>query len=95
VHGPLFDNAHVGGLELDYPDLVLASALGGFVAGQRGQWHAAALVTLLAAASLLLTPVNTMFPATLPAALTFIALRAIGLPRRLEVASLAPQPASP
>src|SRR5690242_2485360 len=94
VHGPLFDSAHVGGLQLDYPDLVLASALGGFVAGQRGQWHAAALVTLLAAASLLLTPVNTMFPATLPAAVTFIALRALGLPRRPERASLAPQPAA-
>lgn len=93
VHGPLFDNAHVGGLQLDYPDLVLASALGGFVAGQRGQWQAAALVTLLAAASLLLTPVNTMFPATLPAAVTFIALRSLGFPRSPEVTPLAPQPA--
>jgi hypothetical protein len=95
VHGPLFDNAHVGGLQLDYPDLLLASALGGFVAGQRGQWQAAALMTLLAAASLLLTPVNTMFPATLPAAVTFIAMRSVWLPRRPEVTPLAPQPAAP
>jgi hypothetical protein len=94
VHGPLFDSAHVGGLHVDYPDLVLAAALGGFVAGQRGQWHAAALVTVLAAASLLLTPVNTMFPATLPAAVTLIALRSVGLPRRPEVNALAPQPAA-
>ena len=95
VHGPLFDQAHIGGIVLDYPDLVLAAVLGGFVAGQRGQWHAAALVTVLAAASLLLTPVNTMFPATIPAAVTLIALRTIGLPRRPGVTALAPQPAAP
>jgi hypothetical protein len=95
VHGPLFDQAHIGGIFLDYPDLVLAALLGGFVAGQRGQWHAAALVTVLAAASLLLTPVNTMFPATVPAAVTLIALRTIGLPRRPAGKALAPQPATP
>ena len=95
VHGPLFDDAHVGGLSVDYPDLVLTAALGGFVAGQRGQWQAAALVTVLAAASMLLTPVNTMFPATIPAGVTLIALRSVGLPRRPEVTRLAPQPAAP
>jgi hypothetical protein len=95
LHGPLFDDAHVGGLSVDYPDLVLTAALGGFVAGQRGQWQAAALVTLLAGASLLLMPVNSMFPATLPAAVTLIALRFVGLPRRREVTGLAPRPAAP
>ena len=68
------DQAHIGGIYVDYPDLVLSALLGGFVAGQRGQWQAAALVTVLTAASLLLMPVNTMFPATLPAAVTLIAL---------------------
>jgi hypothetical protein len=95
VHGPLFDDAHVGGLSVDYPDLVLAAALGGFVAGQRGQLRAAALVTVLAGASTLLTPVNTMFPATIPAAVTLIALRSMGLPRRLDVNPLAPPTSAP
>ena len=95
VHGPVFDRAHVGGLALDYPDLVLAAALGGFVAGQRGQLRAAALVTLLAAVSILLTPVNTMFPATIPAAVTLLALRSMGLPRRPEGTPLAPPAAAP
>jgi hypothetical protein len=67
---------------------VLAALLGAFVAGQREQWHAAALVTLLAAVSMVFTPVNTMFPATLPAAVTLIALRALSLRRRPAVAAL-------
>ncbi|MGZ4195950.1 MAG: hypothetical protein ACXVFQ_06240 [Solirubrobacteraceae bacterium] len=95
VHGPVFDSAHVGGLELDYPDLMLAAALGGFVAGQRGQLRAAALVSVLAAVSIFLTPVNTMFPATIPAAVTMVALRSMGLPRRPEVRALAPPAAAP
>jgi hypothetical protein len=95
LHGPVFDQAHIGGIYVDYPDLVLAAALGGFFAGQHGQWHAAALVTVLAAASFLLTPVNSMFPATIPTAVTLIALRIIGLPRRPAVSALAQQPAAP
>ena len=93
VHGPLFDQAHVGGIVVDYPDLVIAALLGAFVAGRPEQWHAAALVTLLAAASMLFTPVNTMFPATLPAAVTLIALRALSLRRRSAVAALVSQSA--
>jgi hypothetical protein len=95
VHGPLFDDAHVGGLSVDYPDLVLAAALGGFVAGQRGQLRAAALVTVLAGVSIFLMPVNSMFPATIPAAVTLIALRSMGLPRRPEVNPLASPAAAP
>jgi hypothetical protein len=95
VHGPLFDDAHVGGLSLDYPDLVLAAALGGFVAGQRGQLRAAALVTVLAGVSIFLTPVNSMFPATIPAAVTLVALRSMGLPRCPEANPLAPPAAAP
>jgi hypothetical protein len=95
VHGPMFDQAHIGPVVVDYPDLVLASVLGGFMAGQRGQWYAAALVTVLVAATLFLTPADTLFPATVPAALTLLALRALGLPRRSKVTQLGPQPASP
>jgi len=66
-----------------------------YPAGQHGQWHAAALVTVLAGASLLLTPVNTMFPATIPTAVTLIAVRAFDLRRRPAVAAPATQPATP
>lgn len=83
VPGPVFDNAHVGRVVLDYPDLVLAAALGGFVSGQKGQLCAAALVTVLAAASLVLAPPHAVWPATIPVAATVIALRTVGLPRRL------------
>lgn len=92
-HGPLFDQAHIGGIVVDYPDLVLAALLGSFVAGQRQQWHAAALVTVLAAASMVVTPVNTMFPATIPAAVTLIALRTLSFLRRPAVAALRSQSA--
>lgn len=95
VHLPLFDQAHIGGIVVDYPDLVLAALLGGFVAGEREQWHAAALVTLLAAASMMFTPVNMMFPATIPAAVTLIALRALGRRRSSAGTALAPEPATP
>jgi hypothetical protein len=56
-------------------------------------FYASALVTLLAAASMVFTPVNTMFPATLPAAVTLIALRALSLRRRSAVAALVSQSA--
>jgi hypothetical protein len=38
---------------------------------------------------MVLTPINTMFPATLPAAVTLIALRALNLRRRPAVTALA------
>ncbi len=92
VPGPLFDQAQVGRVAIDYPDLVLAAALGGFLAGQRGQRYAAALVTVLAAASLLVAPSHAVWPATVPVAVTMIALRALGRPRRLEPGGLVPEP---
>lgn len=88
--GPVLDHAHVGRVVLDYPDLVLAAVLGGFVAGQRGQLCAAALVTVLAAASLVLAPAHTMWPATVPVAMTLLALRTVGLPRVIDVRPLLP-----
>ena len=84
VPGPLFDHARVGRTVLDYPDLVLAALLGAFVAGQRGQRAAAALVTVLAAALLALAPAHTMWPATVPAAMTLLALRTLGFPRGVK-----------
>jgi hypothetical protein len=94
LHAPLFDHAQIGPIALDYPDLVLAAVLGGFLAGKPGQRRAAVLVSLLAAACLILAPANTVWPATAPVAMTLLALRTLGLPRHTEVSSpLASQPA--
>jgi len=71
---------------------VLASVLGGFVPGQRGQRCAAALMTVLAATSLVLAPAQGMWPATVAVAMTLIALRTLGLPRRREAEPLVPEP---
>jgi hypothetical protein len=84
IPGPVLDQAQLGPTALGYPDLVLAAALGGFVAGQRGQHWAAVLVTVLAATSLVLAPANTVWPATVPVAATVVALRAARLPRRIK-----------
>lgn len=92
---PAFDHAQVGRVVLDYPDLVLAAALGCFFAGQRGQLRAAALLTGLAAISLIIAPPHAVWPATVPVAITLIALRTVGLPRAAELTSLLPEPATP
>ncbi len=91
VPGPLFDHARVGRMVLDYPDLVLAALLGAYLAGQPCQRSAAVLVTVLAGAFLVLAPAHTMWPATVPAAMTLIALRTLGLPRAVK--PLVPEPA--
>ena len=93
VPGPLLDRAQIGPISLDYPDLVLAAVLGGFLAGQRGQRRAAALVSLFAAISLVLAPPNTMWPATVPAAITLILLFTMTRGRGAEVAPAPRQPA--
>ena len=93
VPGPLLDRAQIGPISLDYPDLVLAAVLGGFLAGQRGQRRAAALVSLFAAISLVLAPPNTIWPATVPAAITLILLFTMARPGRAEVGPAAHQPA--
>jgi hypothetical protein len=94
LHGPLIGHAQLGRVALDYPDLVLPAVLGAFLAGQQGQWCAAALVTVLAASCLLLAPPHSVWPATVPVAMTLIGLRVAGLPRRLEVTPLVPGPAT-
>ena len=91
IPGPVFDHAHIGRVVLDYPDLVLPAVLGGFLAGQRGQFRAALLVTVLAAVSLVVAPPHTMWPATVPVAATLLALRTFGLPRVADVTSLVPE----
>jgi hypothetical protein len=94
IPGPAFDHAQLGRVALGYPDLVLAAVLGAFLAGQPGQRRAAVLVTVLAAASLVLAPPNTVWPATVPVAATLIALRAVRVPRRLQRKAPVPEPAT-
>ena len=78
VHGPVFSQADIGRVTTDYPDLVLAAVLGGFLAGRHRQLLAAVLVTVLGAAyGLLLLPIAHLLPATVPIALTLLMLESV------------------
>lgn len=79
-HMAVFDSIRIGQLTLDYPDLVLAATLGAFLADQRGRHGGAVLVAALTAGCFLLTPRGGIWPATVPLALTLLALRAARLP---------------
>jgi hypothetical protein len=72
VHLPTFDQAAFGPIATDYPDLVLAGVLGGFLAGQRYQGRAAMLLIALAAGSGMLLPVVGWLPATVPVTVAFV-----------------------
>lgn len=72
LHGRAFDQAIFGSVTIDYPDLVLAGALGGFVAGEPLQRRAAVGVTVLAATSAMLLAVMRIVPETVPTALIFV-----------------------
>jgi hypothetical protein len=75
VHGPVLSQAGIGRFTTDYPDLVLAAVLGGFLAGRHRQLLAAVLVTAIGAAyGLLLLPSAHLLPATVPIALTLLLL---------------------
>jgi hypothetical protein len=67
-HSPLpeFHRAQLGSMNRDYPDLVLAAALGTVLAGHVRQRAAAVLVTVLASANGLLFLVADILPATVP-----------------------------
>jgi hypothetical protein len=69
--GPHFDRAAVGWITVDFPDLVLAGVLGGFVAGRPEQRRAALTLALLATMTDMLVPIVGFVPATVPVALTF------------------------
>jgi hypothetical protein len=98
VHGPVFSQADIGRVTTDYPDLVLAAVLGGFLAGRHRQLLAAALVTVLGAAyGLLLLPIAHLLPATVPIALTLLMLESVDARRaanRERTAALASVPQS-
>lgn len=99
VSGPTFDQAQVGAVSADYPDLFLAAMVGGVLAGTARQRRAAVLVTTLAAAYGLLFLVVDIMPATVPLLLAFLlagarpeSWRRLLEPLRRAAAGLAPPP---
>jgi hypothetical protein len=73
-NGPAFDQAAIGPVSLDYPDLVLAAMLGVLLSPRPGvQRRAAAVVTILAAGNGLLALLfAARLPAMIPVLLTLI-----------------------
>ena len=72
-HGrPPFDHAAIGTASTDFPDLVLASVLGGVLAGEPDQRRGAVLLATLAGLYGLLLAVADVLPATVPIALTYL-----------------------
>ncbi|MBV8991949.1 MAG: hypothetical protein JO372_25610 [Solirubrobacterales bacterium] len=88
VHGPVFDQAGVGRVSTDYPDLVLAAMLGLLQAERHHQWAAAVLVAIIAAAFGMLLPIGSGLPATVPIAFTFILLGGARLAQRRRVLAI-------
>ncbi len=90
IHGPVLNEAGIGSISTDYPDLLLAAMMGGTVAGHTIQWRAAVLVATLAASYGMLLPVVDPLPATVPIALAYLLLRWRRLPQRWQMAPPAP-----
>jgi hypothetical protein len=86
IRAPAFDRASIGPITIDYPDLVLASLLGGFAARDGTQRRAAVLVTTLAAGYGMVLPLTDTLPATVPIGLVFILLRWRQRPRQSRAA---------
>jgi hypothetical protein len=90
VHGPIYSQVDIGRVSTDYPDLVLAAVMGGFLAGRHRQLLAAVLVTALGAAyGLLLLPISHLLPATVPIGLALILLESSAARRTTSRASRA------
>jgi hypothetical protein len=89
VHAPAFDQASLGPIATDYPDLVLAALLGALLAGHQYQGRAAVLVTALAGGSGMFLPLVGWLPATVPVTVGFILyfLERIAVPRRAPARS--------
>jgi hypothetical protein len=73
-HGPRFTGARLGGTTIGYPDLFLAALLGSALAGRRAQAWAAGLLTLLAVSYDSMLSPGRLLPATVPIALTLLAV---------------------
>lgn len=72
IHAPALNQARIGPITTDYPDLILAAILGSSLGGGQLQRRAAVLVAVLVAAFGLLLPVLGALPATVPLALAFV-----------------------
>jgi hypothetical protein len=93
IHAPALNQAHIGPITTDYPDLILAAVLGSSLGGRRLQRWAAALVAVLVAAYGLLLPVLGALPATVPIAVAFLMISGWRRrPRRPQCPRLAPTP---
>lgn len=73
-HGPRFTGARLGGTTIGYPDLFLAALLGCALAGRRSQLWAAGLLTAMAVAYDSMLAPGRLLPATVPIALTLVAV---------------------
>jgi hypothetical protein len=78
-HSPLpeFHRAQLGSMNRDYPDLVLAAALGTALAGNPRQPTAAVLVALLASANGLFLLIADILPATVPLGVAALVVAAL------------------
>ncbi|HZE04148.1 MAG TPA: hypothetical protein VE127_02925 [Solirubrobacteraceae bacterium] len=74
--GPHFTGARVGGTTIGYPDLFLAALLGTSLAGRRAQWAGGLLLAVLVVAYDSLLSPGVLLPATVPIAITMIAILA-------------------
>lgn len=96
-HGPRFTGARIGATTIGYPDLFLAALLGASLAGQRAQkWAAGLLVVMAVAYDSMLVP-GLLLPATVPIALTLVAVGVVRYHRHRarRAGSAAPAPATP
>ena len=84
---PAFHRAELGSVAKDYPDLVLAAVLGGFVAGRPIQRRAAALVAILASAYSGLLVFADALPATVPLVIVLVLVEASRLAPRASRAA--------
>jgi hypothetical protein len=94
VHLPLLDNASIGPITTDDPDLVLAAVLGSALGGEPGQRAAAVLVAGLVAGYGMLLPIAGTLPATVPIALAFALIQTAPRLHRWRATALRPLEAS-
>lgn len=90
LHGPVFNQAGIGPVSVDYPDLIMAAVLGGFLAGRPQQMLAAGLLTTFGAAYGMLLPAAGFLPATVPIVLTLLLLEGQRLRGRRGAIAIGP-----
>jgi hypothetical protein len=79
---PAFDQARLGTISVDYPDLVLVGVLGATLAGSARQLTAGVLVAVLVAANGLLFLLADMLPGTVPVGIAAAVIAGLELRER-------------